>query len=57
MATSPGCSLLRGGLVLKAQRLVYHSTLDWRVIKKKRRRCCLPSRGRVSAQLPSSPVR
>ena len=24
----------RGGLVFKAHRLVYHSTLDWRVIKK-----------------------
>jgi len=29
----------QGGLVLKAHRLVYHSTLGWRVIKKKRRRC------------------
>ena len=27
----------RGGLVFKAHRLVYHSTLGWRVIKKKRR--------------------
>jgi len=26
----------RGGLVFKAHRLVYHSTLGWRVIKKKR---------------------
>jgi len=25
----------RGGLVCKAHRLVYHSTLGWRVIKKK----------------------
>ena len=25
----------RGGLAVKAHRLVYHSTLDWRVIKKK----------------------
>jgi len=25
----------RGGLVFKAHRLVYHSTLGWRVIKKK----------------------
>ena len=25
-----------GGLVLKAHRLLYHSTLDWRVIKKKK---------------------
>jgi len=27
----------RGGLVCKAHRLVYHSTLGWRVIKKKKR--------------------
>jgi len=26
----------RGGLVFKAHRLVYHSTLGWRVIKKKK---------------------
>ena len=26
----------RGGLVVKAHRLVYHSTLGWRVIKKKK---------------------
>ena len=26
----------RGGLVFKAHRLVYHSTLSWRVIKKKK---------------------
>jgi len=25
----------RGGLVIKAHRLVYHSTLGWRVIKKR----------------------
>ena len=25
----------RGGLVFKAHRLVYHSTLGWRIIKKK----------------------
>ena len=33
----------RGGLVFKAHRLVYHSTLGWRVIKKKklRTRSCL----------------
>ena len=28
--------LLRGGLVFKAYRLVYHSTLGWRVTKKKK---------------------
>ena len=28
----------RGGLVFKAHRLVYHSTLGWRVIKKKNAR-------------------
>jgi len=27
----------RGGLVFKAHRLVYHSTLGWRVIKKKKK--------------------
>ena len=27
---------LRGGLVFKAHRLVYHSTLGWRVVKKKK---------------------
>ena len=27
----------RGGLVSKAHRLVYHSTLGWRVIKKKKK--------------------
>ena len=29
------CSLFRGGLVFKAHRLFYHSTLGVRVIKKK----------------------
>ena len=28
----------RGGLVVKAHRLVYHSTLGWRVIKKRKLR-------------------
>jgi len=28
---------IRGGLVFKAYRLVYHSTLGWRVIQKNRR--------------------
>ena len=28
---------LRGGLVIKAHRLVYHSTLGWRGIKKKKK--------------------
>jgi len=28
----------RGGLVFKAHRLVYHSTLGWRVIKKKKKK-------------------
>jgi len=27
----------RGGLIFKAHRLVYHSTLGWRVIKKEKR--------------------
>jgi len=29
----------RGGLVFKAHRLVYHSTLGWRAIKKKKKAC------------------
>jgi len=32
----------RGGLVLKAHRLAYHSTLGWRVIKQKRRFVATP---------------
>jgi len=28
----------RGGLVFKAHRIVYHSTLGWRVIKKKKKK-------------------
>jgi len=28
----------RGGLVFKARRLLYHSTLGWRVIKKKKKK-------------------
>ena len=28
----------RGGLVFKAHRFVYHSTLGWRVIKKKKKK-------------------
>jgi len=28
----------RGGLVFKAHRLVYHSTLGWRVIKQKKKK-------------------
>ena len=40
----------RGGLVFKARRLVYHSTLGWKVMKKKRQ----PSRGGLgSTQGPS----
>ena len=37
---------LRGGLVFKAHRLVYHSTLGWRVIKRIRS----PNVGSVHAQ-------
>ena len=29
------CERFRGGLVFKAHRLLYHTTLGWRVIKKK----------------------
>ena len=35
MLTVDQCTF-QGGLVFKVHRLVYHSTLDWRVIKKKR---------------------
>ena len=38
----------RGGLVFKAHRLVYHSTLGLRVMKKKRRVDLSPRRQRVS---------
>ena len=31
--------LFRGGFVFKAHGLVYHLTLGWRVIKKKKKRC------------------
>ena len=41
-------ALFRGGLVFKAHRLVYHSTLGWRVIKKKKK----PSESIGSRQLP-----
>ena len=37
--------LFRGGLVFKAHRLLYHSTLGWRVIKKKKRLLCKPAAG------------
>jgi len=32
-----GTSRFRGGLVFKAHRLLYHSILGWRVIKKKKK--------------------
>ena len=35
----------RGGLVFKARRLVYHSTLGWRVMKKKTRYAAVTRRG------------
>ena len=34
-----GLPLFRGGLVFKAHRLLYHSTLGLRVIKKKKKVC------------------
>ena len=34
-STAESSESFRGGLVFKAHRLVYHSTLGWRVIKKK----------------------
>ena len=33
-----GLHLFRGGLVFEARRLVYYSTLGWKVIKKKKRK-------------------
>ena len=35
---APRTATLRGGLVFKAHRLLYHSTLDLRVIKKKKKK-------------------
>jgi len=37
--------VVRGGLVFKAHRLVYHSTLGWIVIKKKKRKICAEASG------------
>ena len=34
-----GKHLFRGGLVFKAHILLHHSTLGWRVIKKKQKKC------------------
>jgi len=34
-------SVWRGALVFKAHKLLYHSTLGWRVIKKKERGACI----------------
>ena len=36
-ASSVPVQRFRGGLVFKAHRLLYHSTLGWRVIKKKKK--------------------
>ena len=44
-------SWFRGGLVFKAHRLVYHSTLGWRVIKKKKKKVCAVH---VPIRLPSA---
>ena len=37
---SSNAERFRGGLVCKAHRLLHHSTLGSRVVKKKRRKCC-----------------
>ena len=37
-SSSSVCTLFRGGLVFKAHRLLYHSTLGLRVIKKKKKK-------------------
>ena len=49
-ALVPGTNEFRGGLVFKAHRLLYHSTLDLREIKKKKRRQ-MKRRGEKSAFL------
>ena len=47
----------RGGLVCKAHRLVYHSTLGSRVIKKKKRRSARPgNRGVAAIRIPRVPA-
>jgi len=40
----------RGGLVCKAHRLVYHSTLGWRVIKKKEELVDAPAESETRAR-------
>jgi len=45
----------RGGLIVKAHRLVYHSTLGWRVIKKKKKSEELPVASAIAKQ-DRSPV-
>jgi len=43
----------KGGLVFKAHRLLYHSTLSWRVIKKKKKKTGVaPLRIRQEETLP-----
>ena len=43
---------VRGGLVFKAHRLLYHSTLGWRVIKKKQKKPDVYQRGIRAVRLP-----
>ena len=42
----------RGGLVFKAHRLVYHSTLGWRIIKKKKKKSGVRAAARRTALEP-----
>ena len=46
------CGRFRSGLVFKAHRPVYHSTLGWRVIKKKKKTC---GSGHASPGPPGEP--
>jgi len=47
----------RGGLVFKAHRLLYHSTLGLRVIKKKKKFVCVPRKTLRGTSLPGYPGR
>jgi len=48
----------RRGLVFKARRLLYHSTLGWRVIKKKEKRWGAQGcRMLISVQVENNPIR
>jgi hypothetical protein len=44
----------RGGLVGKAHRLLYHSTLGWRVIKKRKKKDAIVAMGSPASPFPVS---